>query len=87
MFLQRQSVGHLHYFSKEMVEWMLKDTGYEIADWFYTKAEIDLEKPKSLKSFLKKYLRRFSYAINKDLSAHLWGGYSMMIYAKRGIQS
>lgn len=83
MHLQRQSVGHLHYFSKEMVEWMLYDTGYEVVDWFYTKAEIDLERPKGIKSFLKKYLRRFSFYLNKDLSAHLWGGYSMMIYAKR----
>ncbi|MFS8083807.1 MAG: class I SAM-dependent methyltransferase [Ginsengibacter sp.] len=87
MLQQRQTVGHLHYFSKEMVEWMLKETGYEIVEWFYTKAEIDLEKPKGLKSFLKKYLRKFSFAINKNLSAHLWGGYSMMIYAKRNIGS
>jgi predicted TPR repeat methyltransferase len=87
MLQQRQTVGHLHYFSKEMVEWMLKDTGYEIVDWFYTKAEVDMEKPKDLKSFLKKYLRKFSFAINKNLSAHLWGGYSMMIYAKGSIES
>lgn len=87
MLQQRQAVGHLHYFSKEMIEWMLKDTGYEIVDWFYTKAEVDLESPKNLKAFLKKYLRKFSFAINKNLSAHLWGGYSMMIYAKNNIKS
>ena len=80
---QRNAVGHLHYFSKEMVAWMLKDTGYEIVDWFYTKAEVDLESPRNLKAFIKKQLRKFSFAINKNLSAHLWGGYSMMIYAKR----
>ena len=42
MLQQREAVGHIHYFSKEMVMWMLKDTGYEIIDWDYTKLMIDL---------------------------------------------
>jgi SAM-dependent methyltransferase len=82
MLLQRKLVGHLHYFSKEMVEWVLQDTGFTIIDWIYTKPEIDTQKASSLKAVIKKLLRRVSFAINKDWSAKMWGGYSMMILAK-----
>lgn len=79
---QRQSVGHIHYYTKEMVEWALQDTGYEIADWVYTKPVVDVEPADSVKRFVKKILRNVSFAINKDWSAKKWGGYSMMILAK-----
>ncbi|MGB4843589.1 MAG: class I SAM-dependent methyltransferase [Ferruginibacter sp.] len=79
---QRQSVGHIHYYSKEMVEWALKDTGYEIVDWVYTKPVVDIDAPGSFIRWVKKMLRNFSFAINKDWSVKKWGGYSMMILAK-----
>jgi SAM-dependent methyltransferase len=82
MLVQRQQVGHLHYYTKEMVEWALKDTGFSIVDWLYTKPETDLVKTRSVKKRIKQILRNISFAINKDLSAKLWGGYSMMILAK-----
>lgn len=82
MLLQRELVGHLHFFTKEIVEWALKDTGFTVIDWVYTKPVIDIEPAKSLKAFVKKTLRNISFALNKDLSAKLWGGYSMMILAK-----
>ena len=31
----RKSVGHIHYFTKETALETLKDTGYEIIDYFY----------------------------------------------------
>ena len=79
---QRESVGHIHYFSKEMVEWMLKDTGYEIVNWVYTKPVVDVNPPDTFKRRVKKILRNASFNLNKDLSAKLWGSYSMMILAK-----
>ena len=82
LLLQRNLVGHLHYFTKEMVEWALKDTGFTVVDWVYTKPEIDTKKASSLKDRTKKLLRAISFAINKDWSAKMWGGYSMMILAK-----
>lgn len=78
---QRNAVGHIHYYSKEMVLWALKDKGYRIIDWVYTKPTIDVDPPGSFKRRVKKILRNFSFSINKDLSAKLWGGYSMMILA------
>ena len=79
---QRNAVGHIHYFTKEMVQWALKDKGYTILDWTYTKPVIDVDPPDSFKRRIKKILRNISFSINKDLSAKLWGGYSMMILAK-----
>ena len=79
---QRTSVGHIHYFSKEMVIWILKDTGYELIDWQYTKPVVDVNPAGSFKRRIKKFLRNLSFRINKDLSAKLWGSYSMMILAK-----
>ena len=79
---QRQSVGHIHYYTKEMVQWALQDTGYEIIDWVYSKPVVDLQPAESLKRFIKKKLRKNSFAFNKDWSVKKWGGYSMMILAK-----
>ena len=82
IFLQRKLVGHIHYFTKEIAEWTLNDTGFEIMDWVYTKPMLDIEPPKTFKESIKKVLRNFSFAINKDWSAKMWGGYSMLILAK-----
>lgn len=79
---QRQSVGHIHYYTKEMVEWALNDTGYQVLDWAYTKPVVDTRPADSFKRSVKKTLRNLSFAINKDWSAKKWGGYSMMILAK-----
>jgi trans-aconitate methyltransferase len=79
---QRQSVGHIHYYTKEMVEWALKDTGYNVIDWVYTKPVVDVDPADSVKRLVKKILRNISFAINKDWSVKKWGGYSIMILAK-----
>jgi predicted TPR repeat methyltransferase len=79
---QRESVGHIHYFSEEMVLWMLEDTGFEIVEFVYTKPQVDLLQAGSVKRWIKKQLRNFSFSISKKISAKLWGGYSMMVLAK-----
>lgn len=79
---QRDAVGHLHYFSEEMIWWFLQDTGYDVVDWVYTKPVTDTQKSKSVKQGLKKVLRNFSFSIHKSGSVKLWGGYSLMILAK-----
>jgi SAM-dependent methyltransferase len=79
---QRQSVGHIHYYTKETAMWALTDTGYEILDWMYTKPVVDVKPADSVKRWVKKYLRNLSFAVNKDASAKLWGGYSVMLLAR-----
>ena len=79
---QRQSVGHIHYFTKEIVEWALKDTGYQVIDWQYTRPVTDVRHADSFKRWVKKTLRNISFAVDKDWSAKKWGGYSIMLLAK-----
>jgi SAM-dependent methyltransferase len=79
---QRQSVGHIHYYTKDMVMWTLQDTGFEIIDWLYTKPVVDKEPAGSFKRAVKKTLRNISFATNKDWSVKKWGGYSIMVLAK-----
>jgi len=83
MLQQRRDVGHIHYFSKEMVLWAMKDSGYEIIDWKYTKPITDNQPSPTFFRRLKKTLRNFSFNIHEDLSAKLWGGYSMLLLLKK----
>ena len=80
---QRKDVGHIHYFTEEHVWWMLEDCGYNIVDWHYTKPSIDISPAVSLKQRVKKMLRALSYSISKKWSVKLWGGYSLIILAKK----
>ncbi len=80
---QRRDVGHLHYFSHDHIEWILKDTGYVIIDWTLSYPEVDRNKPANFKSWLKKILRKISFTISKKWSVTLWGGYSIMILAAK----
>ena len=77
----RQSVGHLHYFSKETALATLKDSGYEICDYFYTAGSIDLPK-KSFKTLLANFPRKVLYGLNQDIAVRLLGGYSLLVLTK-----
>ena len=77
----RKHAGHIHYFSKDTALETLKDTGYEIIDHFYT---LDLlEQPsKSLKSRLMRFPRKIGFKANKNLTARILGGFSLMVLAR-----
>lgn len=76
----RNTVGHLHYFSKDTALESLKDSGYNIVDYFYTAVSNDL--PNSIKSRILKIPRELAFKINQDLAVRLLGGYSLLILAK-----
>jgi hypothetical protein len=76
----RSSVGHVHYFTKETALATLKDTGYEIIDYFYTNGS---ELPnRGWKANLMKLPRKMSFLIDQDLAARMLGGFSLMVLAK-----
>lgn len=79
---QRDSVGHIHYFTKTMVDWAMADTGYEILDWVYTKPVADTVPARSFKQWVKKILRNISFSLFPDWSVKKWGNYSIMLLAK-----
>jgi cyclopropane fatty-acyl-phospholipid synthase-like methyltransferase len=76
----RLSVGHLHYFTKETALATLKDTKYELIDYFYTDGS---ELPnRGWKANLMKVPRKLLFSINQDLAARMLGGFSLMVLAK-----
>ena len=77
---QRQEVGHLHYFTKETALATLRDAGYEIVDWCYTPGA--LLNPRSLKAKSASLPRKFLFALNRDLTSRILGGYSLLLLAK-----
>jgi SAM-dependent methyltransferase len=79
---QRQLSGHIHYFSKEMVLWMLHDTGYQVMDWWYTKPFSDTTASGSVKNKARKTIRNLSFNLSRERAVKWWGGYSMLIAAR-----
>jgi Methyltransferase domain len=76
----RSSVGHVHYFTKETALATLKDTGYEIIDYFYTNGS---ELPnRGWKANLMKLPRKVSFLIDEDLAVRMLGGFSLMVLAR-----
>jgi SAM-dependent methyltransferase len=77
----RKSVGHLHYFSQATALATLADSGYEVIDYFYTAESLDLPR-KTLKSKLAYIPRAVSFAISQNVTAKLFGGFSLLVLAK-----
>ena len=77
----RKFVGHIHYFTKETALETLKDTGYEIIDYFYTGGSLELPN-RGWKADLLKIPRKLAFSLDEDLAVRLLGGYSLMVLAK-----
>ena len=76
----RESVGHIHYFTKETALATLNDTGYRILDYFYAAGSIDLP-AKHFKTLLARLPRRMFYKLNKDIAVRIFGGYELLVLA------
>ena len=77
----RKSVGHIHYFSKETALETLKDTGYQIIDYFYTSGTLELPN-RGWKASLLRTPRKIAFAISRDQAARIFGGFSLLVLAK-----
>jgi SAM-dependent methyltransferase len=76
----RSSVGHIHYFTKETALATLKDTGYDLLDYFYTDGS---QLPnRGWKADLLKIPRRLLFSVDQDLASRVLGGFSLMVLAK-----
>lgn len=77
----RSLSGHIHYFTKETALATLKDTGYEVIDYFYTKVTLELPSI-NWKENLLKLPRRLFFSIHQDLAVRILGGFSLLVLAK-----
>lgn len=73
----REQTGHLHYFHRYTALATLKDCGYEILDWNYTRSSQELP-GKGLRTRLANLPRKLLQVVSEDLSARLLGGYSLL---------
>lgn len=81
MLEKRESVGHIHYFTKDTAIAALVDTGYEILDSFYTPSGIDSALV-SFKQVPARWVRRALSLLSKDITSRALGGYSLMVLAR-----
>jgi len=77
---KREEVGHLHYFSKDTALASLEDAGYRIDTWRYTTPGIDGPDP-TWRMRLLRGPRRMGHRLAPDLSATLFGGFSLLVLA------
>jgi len=77
----RRSVGHIHYFSKETALATIEHCNLEIIDYIYTDGAISLGK--KLKTRILNIFRKLFFNLNKDFAVRLFGGYSLMVLAKK----
>ena len=77
----RDHTGHLHYFFKYTALATLRDCGYEIVDWTYTRSSQELP-GKGLRTKLANLPRKLTQLVSEDLSARLFGGYSLLVLAR-----
>jgi cyclopropane fatty-acyl-phospholipid synthase-like methyltransferase len=78
---QRQTVGHKHHFTKDTALASLKETGYEIVDYFYTPYSFEC-RTRSFKRWLLGSSRKICYALNADLTVRIFGGWSLMVLTR-----
>lgn len=76
-----ESVGHLHFFTKELALRTMKAAGYEVVDWRYTPGAVQLP-ARSLGTRLAKAPRVLLHALSPDLAVRLLGGYSLLVLAR-----
>lgn len=77
----RKSVGHIHYFTRDIALAVLEDTGYEVVDSFYTCGSIDLP-AQGWRAGLVKLPRRWAFALHEDLAVRVLGGFSLMVLSR-----
>lgn len=79
----RYGVGHLHTFNYELALAVLKDTGYEIVDSFFTAGGLELPKnQRRVRTVLANLPRRVLGRFSNRLAAQLLGGYSLLVLAR-----
>ena len=79
----RYGVGHLHMFTYELAEAVLKDTGYKIIDSFFTAGGMELPKnSRQLRTVMANLPRRLVGRFSNRYAARLFGGYSLLVLAE-----
>jgi Methylase involved in ubiquinone/menaquinone biosynthesis len=89
-----EAAGHLHFFTKDVACALLKRSGYEIVDWYYTLPPLDttpwravrrqpLKLGRKVLRVLKRGIQRLPgllcYRVAPDLAVRVFGGWRLMV--------
>jgi SAM-dependent methyltransferase len=79
----RNSIGHLHYFSKKTAIATLEDTGHEIVDYVLTPGALELYKMHpSVKRAVANMPRWLVSKFSPEMSTRIFGGHSLLVLTK-----
>ena len=81
MMKNRLTIGHLHYFSPETAIATLRDSGFEILDYYFTKG-FEILPNKTIISKISKHIRKAFFRLSPKLTAKLMGGCSIIVLTK-----
>jgi SAM-dependent methyltransferase len=76
----RQNVGHLHYFTKDTALALLRETGYQVLDYFYT-PEYEIA-PKDPAHKFMAAVRSVSMKVAPNFTAMALGGCPLLVLAR-----
>jgi cyclopropane fatty-acyl-phospholipid synthase-like methyltransferase len=76
---RRDLYFHLHYFTKDTALRTLEEVGYRIIDYSFTPRNLD--NPSNMMHWILKLPRQIGFAINKEFTVRLLGGYSLLVLA------
>lgn len=77
---QRQNVGHLHFWNKDLALLNLQTCGLEIIYWEYTAGAVD-QTTDLWSRKLARWPRRILFAAAPDLAVRTLGGFSLLVLA------
>ena len=79
-----QKVGHLHFYNKRTALLTLKNCGFKIIKFEFAKDRLfEFKKKKNLKQLLILFPQYILEKLSLDLSSSLFGGYSLVVLAKK----
>jgi SAM-dependent methyltransferase len=81
---QREGVGHLHFYTKDLALKTLTECGYVTIDWQYTNAYATLSTHRTWKTLLAALPRQLAGAIAKDFAVRVLGGETLIVLARPG---
>lgn len=77
----RETVGHLHYFTRDTAMATLSDSGYRIIDWRLLNASRASAAPR-LPTRLARVPRRLGERVSPEFFARLLGGFTLLVLAR-----
>ena len=81
LVVMRQTVGHIHYFTRRLALALLIECGYKIVDWKYTGAAFTTPQ-RTWRTRLAFIFRGLIYALSKDFGVRLLGGETLIVLAQ-----